>query len=130
LLHKHLHSSLDNQGTIDHKLANRELLYREFGILLATERKRKRLSQAQLAELANLSRTSITNIECGRQPIQLHQLFSFASILRVDAHTLLPKESAMVPEPSVTIETKEAQYLAEVMKLLKAAKPPTGETHG
>jgi transcriptional regulator with XRE-family HTH domain len=111
-------------------VANRELLYREFGILLATERKRKRLSQAQFAELVNLSRTSITNIECGRQPIQLHQLYFFASILRIGAHTLLPKESAMVPEPSITIETKEARYLAEVMKLLKAAKPATGETHG
>ena len=110
-------------------MPNRELLYREFGILLATERKRKRLSQAQLAQLADLSRTSITNIECGRQPIQLHQLYSFASILRVDAHNLLPRESALVPEPSITVETKEARYLAEAMKLLKAAKPSTGETH-
>ena len=111
-------------------VANRELLYREFGILLATERKRKRLSQAQLAKLVNLSRTSITNIECGRQPIQLHQLYFFASILRIDAHNLLPKESAMVPEPSITVETKEARYLAEAMKLLKAAKPATGEING
>jgi transcriptional regulator with XRE-family HTH domain len=129
LYSKHLRSRLDTCATIDGKLANRELLYREFGILLATERKRKRLSQAQFAELVNLSRTSITNIECGRQPVQLHQLFSFASILRVDAHNLLPKESALVPEPSITVETKEARYLAAAMKLLKAAKPSMGEAH-
>ena len=130
LYYKHLRSVLDTCATLFNKLANRELLYREFGIRLATERKRKRLSQAQFGELANLSRTSITNIECGRQPIQLHQLYFFASILRVDAHSLLPKESALVPEPSITVETKEARYLAEAMKLLKAAKPTSGETHG
>jgi transcriptional regulator with XRE-family HTH domain len=130
LYSKPLQNQLDTRARIVDNVANRELLYREFGILLATERKRKRLSQAQLAELTNLSRTSITNIECGRQPIQLHQLYSFASILRIDAHNLLPKESAMVAEPSITVETKEARYLAEAMKLLKAAKPETGETHG
>jgi transcriptional regulator with XRE-family HTH domain len=130
LYYKHLRTTLDAYAKLVNNLANRELLYREFGIRLATERKRKRLSQAQLGELANLSRTSITNIECGRQPIQLHQLYIFASLLRVDAHSLLPKESALVPEPSITIETKEARYLAAAMKLLKAAKPTTGETHG
>jgi hypothetical protein len=101
-------------------MANRDLLYQEFGILLVTERKRKRLT----------SRPCIANMEGGREPIQLHLLYSNASILRIDAHSLLPKESGLVPEPSITVETKEARYLAEAMEWLKAAKPSTGETHG
>jgi len=111
-------------------MPNRDLIYREFGIRLGAERKRKRLSQAQLAELVGLSRTSITNIECGRQPIQLHQLYSFASILRIEAHGLLPKESTLVPEPPFTTGTKGEQYLADVMKSLKAVRPLRGEKHG
>ena len=112
------------------RMPNRELLYQEFGILLATECKRKCLTQAQLAELAHVSRSSIANMEGGREPIQLHLLYSIASILRIDAYSLLPKESALVPEPSITVETKEARYLAEAMNWLKTAKSSTGETHG
>jgi transcriptional regulator with XRE-family HTH domain len=77
-------------------LINRELLYREFGLALASERRRRHLSQAQFGAKVRLSRTSVTNIECGRQPIQLHQLYLFASVLQVDVHRLLPKESFLM----------------------------------
>ena len=109
-------------------LASRELLYREFGLLLATERKRRRLTQRQFAELTKLSRTSITNIECGRQPIQLHQLYVFATVLRVDVQKFLPKGTSITEQPT-TIEDNKDKYIAEVLKRIKATKSATREIY-
>ncbi len=98
-------------------MINKDLVYREFGIALAAERRRRHLTQAQLGAKVGLSRTSVTNIECGRQPIQVHQLYQFASILQVDASKLLPKEQALVEVSSAAdAESKKASYIAEVKK--------------
>jgi transcriptional regulator with XRE-family HTH domain len=101
-------------------VAAKDLVYREFGLLLATERKRKHLSQSQLAGLAGMSRTSITNIECGRQPVQLHQVYAFASILHVDVHNLLPKESILVDDAVSPRTTggEQTQFLERARRLL------------
>jgi transcriptional regulator with XRE-family HTH domain len=99
-------------------MSDRNLIYREFGLLLAGERKRKRLSQAQFAELAGLSRTSVTNIECGRQAVQLHQLLSFASILRIEVQLLLPKETPTVPTATQSRNEGQARYLEQTRRLL------------
>jgi transcriptional regulator with XRE-family HTH domain len=96
-------------------LLNRELLFREFGILLAGERRRKHLSQAQFAARVALSRTSVTNIERGRQSVQLHQLYVFASVLQIDVMKLLPKESIIDEAPTAIVNDKRARYL-EAMK--------------
>lgn len=104
-------------------MQNRELLYREFGIALANERRRKHLSQAQLGAKVGLSRTSVTNIECGRQPIQLHQLYHFASILQVDVSKLLPKEAVLAEIASTaSADTKKSNYIAEVVKAVTHAE--------
>jgi transcriptional regulator with XRE-family HTH domain len=102
-------------------LPNRELLYQEFGIALANERRRQHLSQAQFGAKVGLSRTSVTNIECGRQPIQLHQLYHFASTLRVDVTRLLPKESALAEVAAQKPDDKQVRYLAEAAKALSRA---------
>ena len=46
-----------------------ELIYKEFGKLLKKSRTAANLTQAGLAKRVGLSRTSITNIEKGRQHI-------------------------------------------------------------
>lgn len=100
-------------------MINKDLIYREFGILLAAERRRKHMTQAQLGAKVGLSRTSVTNIECGRQPIQVHQLYQFASALQVDASRLLPKEQALVEVSSLAdAESKRASYIAEIKKAI------------
>jgi transcriptional regulator with XRE-family HTH domain len=98
---------------------NRELLYREFGIALAAERRRRDLSQEQFGAKVGLSRTSITNIECGRQPIQLHQLYLFATTLKVEVAKLLPKGTALVEVASSTPDVKQSQYLADAESMLR-----------
>jgi transcriptional regulator with XRE-family HTH domain len=66
-------------------------IYLEFGQLVASKRREHRLSQSALGSLVGLSRTSITNIEKGRQPVQLHQLFQFVIALQVPIDEILPK---------------------------------------
>jgi len=101
-------------------MANRDLLYREFGILLASERRRKHLSQAQFGARVGLSRTSVTNIECGRQPIQLHQLYLFASVLTSDLSKLLPKESIASDglTPAKTPDERQILYIEQAKKMI------------
>jgi transcriptional regulator with XRE-family HTH domain len=51
---------------------------------------RSGMTQEKLAQIVGLSRTSITNIEKGRQHIALHQLYAIAEALRVRPDALLP----------------------------------------
>lgn len=68
----------------------RQEVYALFGRQLAAKRENAGLSQADLARVLGLSRTSITNMESGRQPIQLHQLYLIAEALGVSVLDLLP----------------------------------------
>jgi transcriptional regulator with XRE-family HTH domain len=111
------------------QLPNRELLLREFGILLAGERRRKHLSQAQFAARVGLSRTSVTNIERGRQAVQLYQLYTFASALQVDVVRLLPKESALTEAQPPASEDKRNRYIADVVKWAETGKGVPGGRH-
>ena len=48
------------------------------------------MTQERLGTLVGLSRTSITNIEKGRQHVPLHQLYRIADALDVTPTMLLP----------------------------------------
>ena len=48
------------------------------------------MTQEQLGELIGLSRTSVTNIERGRQHVSLHHIFAIAEALKVSPAALLP----------------------------------------
>jgi transcriptional regulator with XRE-family HTH domain len=50
----------------------------------------KGMTQEKLGSHVGLSRTSITNIEKGRQHVSLHQLFAISRALKVTPETLLP----------------------------------------
>jgi transcriptional regulator with XRE-family HTH domain len=65
-------------------------LYREFGQLLRSARLKAKLTQDEVAERVGLKRTSITNIEKGRQHIPLHQLFVLATAVGTSPDRLLP----------------------------------------
>lgn len=67
---------------------------REFGRLLKIKREDVSLSQQELASKVGLSRTSITNMEQGRQPVSLKMLYSLASALGTSPTELLPAKSA------------------------------------
>lgn len=69
------------------------LIYAETGRLIRDKRKAKGVSQERLAALVGLSRTSITNIERGRQKLLLHTLADIAGALGMEPHDLLPKRA-------------------------------------
>lgn len=63
------------------------------------------LSQDALAKRVGLSRTSVTNIEKGRQQIPLHALYSFADALGVEPTALLPDKKSLTSDKKlVTID--------------------------
>ena len=53
-------------------------------------RKRRRLTQGRLAAAVSVSRTSITNIEKGRQVVPVHLLAKLAQTLNVAIGDLVP----------------------------------------
>lgn len=65
--------------------------YREIGARIRKSRKVRGLTQDNLARAVRLTRTSITNIEKGRQKLLAHTLCEFAYVLRVELTELLPK---------------------------------------
>jgi transcriptional regulator with XRE-family HTH domain len=71
-------------------MISREEICSLFGQLLAQRRAEAKLSQEALAKSVGLTRTSITNIERGRQPVNLHTLYVMADILRLEVADLLP----------------------------------------
>ena len=68
--------------------------YRQLGERIRTLRKRRELSQDALARLVGLSRTSLTNIEIGRQHPPLHTFCEIVEQLQVDFSELLPHRMA------------------------------------
>ncbi|SRR6266542_3184626 len=64
-------------------------IYRIIGQRVRAERQKRKLTQNELAERVELTRTSITNIERGRQKLLLHTLFAFAAAFEIDAKELL-----------------------------------------
>lgn len=72
---------------MDYKRINEFLL---LGLTIAYYRKLRGLTQAELAEATNLSRTHISNIEApnGKTSISLNKLFDIADVLEVPVKDL------------------------------------------
>ena len=68
-----------------------DTIYRAFGDLLRILRHERRLSQYALAKLVGLNRTSITNMENGRQHVTLDMLLYLAAALNVRPEKMLPR---------------------------------------
>src|SRR4051794_34150103 len=64
--------------------------YQEFGRALREAREAAGLTQEALAQTVGLSRTSITNIERGVQPVAIHTLLRLARSARTNPAELLP----------------------------------------
>ena len=72
---------------MDYKRMNE---FRLLGLTIAYYRKLRALTQAELAEATNLSRTHISNIEApnGKTSISLNKLFDIAEVLEVPVKDL------------------------------------------
>lgn len=101
--------------------------YLTFGAMLAEARRKGGISQEALAEDLSLSRTSITNIEKGRQPLQLHSLYLIAESLNVGVKDLLPSPAALkLAQPPTNLSLGAAEWL----QTMNLTMPEGATTHG
>ena len=63
-------------------------LYQQFGLNVVYYRKKKRLSQTQLAELVDIHRTYVSAIELGKVSFSFYVLFKLAQFLEVPVSKL------------------------------------------
>ena len=66
-----------------------EPIYRQIGAKIQSVREALGWKQADLAKRVGLTRTSVTNIEAGRQRLQLHQIEKFCSAFQTTPKMLL-----------------------------------------
>lgn len=77
--------------------------YQRLGENIRKCRKRRGLSQDALAKLMGLNRTSLTNIENGRQHPPLHTFCEIVEQLKVDISELLPHPLATTEPVNVKV---------------------------
>jgi transcriptional regulator with XRE-family HTH domain len=71
-------------------LIHRDQFYVELGNRLRLKRENSGLTQAEVAEAAGISRTSLTNIEGGRQRILVDQLALICNKLNASVVEIMP----------------------------------------
>lgn len=69
---------------------DKSLFYRDIGLKIKQEREKNKVSQNALAEQVSVSRTSIINIEKGRQYPPLSLIWEIAFALKIDPSQLIP----------------------------------------
>jgi transcriptional regulator with XRE-family HTH domain len=104
-------------------------LYNQFGRLFREARRAAGLSQAAVAARVGLNRTSIANIESGRQHFPYHMLFRLSEAVGVAPASLLPESRviAVVPESKLRrfdLEEDESEW---VNRLIQTAKDDSEE---
>lgn len=101
--------------------------YAELGSRIRNARLSLKLTQEQLAALLLLNRTSITNIEKGKQKMLIHTLVELAGKLRVSVDDLLPKKTWSVKASANNLlsesnSPQERQFFEMVLKQTKKGK--------
>jgi transcriptional regulator with XRE-family HTH domain len=85
----------------------------EFGSQLRQQRRKAKLSQDALAEASGISRTSVVNIESGRQGVSLVTLYRLADALACEPSALLPsRPSVDVPKILYGADSDESREAA------------------
>jgi len=102
-----------------------EDVYARFGRELRRVRRQKKMTQDDLATKVNLGRTSIVNIESGRQRVHLHTFLEIADALQVNAAELLPESPPPMLEFEEQLESLPAPERDWVMRLVAQPATPT-----
>lgn len=104
-------------------------VYRAFGQAIQRHRKRLGLTQDDIARRVGLSRTSITNIEKGRQKVLLHQILEFAACLEVAPEALLPAQPSLSKPLDIDRKLGRAKDLVDEEKkwVERVIQPPVAK---
>jgi transcriptional regulator with XRE-family HTH domain len=97
-------------------------LYRTVGERLRRIRLGLEVTQAGLAEAAGVMRTSVVNLEAGRQRPPLHVLYRLCGALGVEVNDVLPsgEEVAAEGEALVEVEGVEGPLTPRLAEFLKS----------
>jgi transcriptional regulator with XRE-family HTH domain len=99
-------------------------LYRHIGAAIRRQREARGMTQAQLAEAVELLRTSIVNLEAGRQRAPLHTLYPICAALGIEIADLLPSVHAVLSENQLilpidgidtVVPTRTAAFVNELL---------------
>ncbi len=94
--------------------AQHSKFYEQLGANIRKYREQRKLSQNDLAKLVSLTRTSLTNIEKGRQHPPVHTVCELVEQLKVNISELLPLPSpAPTEEPGDITELVRPKVRAE-----------------
>ncbi|MEQ8436537.1 MAG: helix-turn-helix transcriptional regulator [Ilumatobacter fluminis] len=97
--------------------------YGELGRSLRRFRTERGLTQEAVGDLVGLTRTSITNIESGNQPVSAWLLCQFARHLKCNLEELTPQVSEVVPAND-SIPPDVPPLTAEVLRRLVGSDRP------
>lgn len=99
------------------------VFYETLGKRIRQARDERNISQGEMARAVGLSRTSITNIEKGRQPIQVHILMKIAETLNVNLNAILADEQLRSDKEKKTNLRKYKQPVREWVADIIGAEP-------
>ena len=90
-------------------------IYRGVGRKIRQTRENQRLSQDSLAQRLGISRTSMVNIEAGRQRAPLHVLWQIAELLETKLILLIPSpEELLAPQNQTVLDKEMMKQIEEV----------------
>lgn len=92
----------------------KQIIYGDLGGLIRRERSKQQINQEELARRVGLSRTSITNVELGRQGLAVHQLFEFADALGIEPCDLLPAKPSPIPTEKDAVTPEISLWVASL----------------
>jgi transcriptional regulator with XRE-family HTH domain len=95
--------------------------YEEFGQRIRRARLNLGLNQEALGHRVGLERSSISNVEKGRQRVQLHMLLEFAAALDVAPTQLLP-EGTTASDPLRRVPADTRPFVQDVLKTAARAR--------
>lgn len=88
------------------------VLYSLVGEKLKDLRLKKGLNQSELSDkISNIGRTSISNIEKGKQQPPLHVMYLICNQLDVDIHSILPTYSDVIKEIDKKNQNEVLNYI-------------------
>jgi transcriptional regulator with XRE-family HTH domain len=99
---------------------NDSKLHRLIGETLRDRRKQTGMTQTDLASKVGLLRTSITNIEAGRQKPPIQVLYNICLVLGIEAREILPTNAEALQGEMVEVEVegKKTSVPPKAAKLL------------
>jgi transcriptional regulator with XRE-family HTH domain len=96
-----------------------EKLFSMIASAVKAERTKMEKSQEELAKMVDLDRSTITNIEVGRQKITLPVLYSICAALKLELTSVLPSIEDVIKKEQ--LELNESISLTSVTPMLKQA---------